>query len=125
MTADVVYQPFSRPELVADYLEQRGGMIDTHGNPLVNAYCAPCRTEHFTVEPHLAEVPCPTCGSTASRCRRPSGHDTAEWHRSRAEAFWRLCDEREAAGVAQVARWRADTTDSTEPTLSNPKRGTA
>lgn len=26
---------------------------------------------------------CPTCGSRSSRCKRPSGHDAAEWHAAR------------------------------------------
>lgn len=31
-------------------------------------------------------IRCPVCGSTARRCKRPSGHDAAEWHREREDA---------------------------------------
>lgn len=30
---------------------------------------------------------CPTCGSTASRCHGPSGHDATEWHIAREYAL--------------------------------------
>ena len=34
-----------------------------------------------------ALVPCPTCGSAAKRCKRPSGHEAAEWHMDREDAL--------------------------------------
>jgi len=94
-----------RPATVAEYLASRAQMIDSHGRQLVLEYCARCRHEHFTVEPHADEAPCPDCGSKTSRCRRGSGHDAAAWHRRRRDVFEALCVEREAAGLAQVAAW--------------------
>lgn len=100
----MITQPMRRPETTAEYEAMKPWMIDTHGKPLISAYCADCRTTHFTVEPCIREVPCPDCGSTTIRCRRPSGHDAA-WHASRVAAFDELRDQRDAAGVPQVAVW--------------------
>lgn len=98
-------QPVPAPSTQSEYAAIRHLLIDTAGAPLRVTHCARCRVEHFTVEPHLDEVPCPACGSVHARCVRPSGHDAAAWHRDRVAAFDRLRDEREAAGVAQVAPW--------------------
>jgi len=103
-TADV-RQPMPKPATDREYEQVKSRMIDTAGRPLVSAFCTRCRHEHFTVEPCAGEAPCPRCGSTASRCRRPSGHDAAAWHGARAAAFEALCASREAAGIPQVARW--------------------
>lgn len=44
--------------------------------------------DHTTHEVVELELPaCPTCGSTASRCRRPSGHEATEWHVARELVF--------------------------------------
>jgi hypothetical protein len=41
-------------------------------------------TASFRVDGVLYEnVTLPTCGSTASRCHRPSGRDATEWHVAR------------------------------------------
>lgn len=101
----LITQPMSRPETWAEFEAVKAQMIDTHGNPLVSSFCTACRTNHFTVEPCVSEVPCPDCGSVKTRCIRPSEHDAAEWHVSRIAAFDELRDEREAAGHAQVALW--------------------
>ena len=34
---------------------------------------------------------CPVCHATGRRCRRPSGHDAAEWHVEREDALARQC----------------------------------
>ena len=34
---------------------------------------------------------CPTCGSTSTKCLRPSGHSATEWHVEREDAQARLC----------------------------------
>jgi hypothetical protein len=40
--------------------------------------------DHTTKDVVRIELPaCPECGSTASRCRRPSGHEAQEWHVAR------------------------------------------
>lgn len=100
-----IRQPMPRPTTFAAYLSARPRMVDTHGNLLRSEHCARCAQEHFTVEPCASEAPCPQCGSSASRCRRPSGHDATEWHAARRSAFETLCAEREAAGLPQVALW--------------------
>lgn len=33
------------------------------------------------------DTACPTCGSTARRCKRPSGHPADRWHAARVEAW--------------------------------------
>ncbi|WP_295851247.1 hypothetical protein [uncultured Microbacterium sp.] len=101
----MIVQTVPRPTTWAEYEAVKSQLVDTLGQPLVSEYCARCRCEHFTVEPHLSEVPCPDCGSTATRCLRGSGFEAAEWHQARVEAFDQLRDERDAAGVAQVAKW--------------------
>lgn len=101
----VIVQPVPRPTTRAEYEAVKSQMVDTLGRPLVIERCAQCRCDHFTVEPHLAEVPCPDCGSTATHCLRGSEHEASEWHKARVEAFDQLRDEREAAGVPQVAKW--------------------
>lgn len=111
MTSEI-RQPMARPATIGEYLAARPHMIDTHGRPLRLDDCARCGREHFTVEPCAHEAPCPRCGATASRCRRPSGHEAAAWHAERIDAFDMLCATREAAGLPQVARW-----PTTTPTL--------
>jgi hypothetical protein len=44
---------------------------------------------------------CPTCGSTRSRCQRPSGHDAPEWHAART-ALWESLPEGERARLARI-----------------------
>lgn len=100
-----VFQPVPKPATVGEYLAVRHRLVDTNGDPLVLAHCAPCRGEHFTVEPCLKQIRCPDCKSTAQRCHRPSGHDADTWHKARIEEFDRLRDELEAAGHPQVAKW--------------------
>ena len=89
----------ARPATLGEYLAIRPRMIDTHGRPAILENCASCGRPHFTVEPCAHEAPCPRCGSTASHCRRPSGHDADAWHAERAAAFEALCAERETAGL--------------------------
>lgn len=110
-------QPMPKPATIDEYRRVRPQMIDTAGRPLVLAPCASCGREHFTVEPCAHEAPCPRCGSTAGRCRRPSGHDAAEWHAERVAVFESLCDEREAAGLPQVARWPEPAPADSAPAL--------
>lgn len=98
-------QPMPKPATVDEYERIRGELIDTLGNPVVRAWCQKCRCEHFTVDPCVAEVPCPRCDSRAMRSRRPSGHEAGSWHAERVKAFDRLRDEMEAAGMPQVAKW--------------------
>ena len=44
--------------------------------------------DHTTHEVVELELPaCPDCGSTASRCKRPSGHEADEWHIAREKIF--------------------------------------
>lgn len=42
---------------------------------------------------------------------RPSGHDAAVWHASRIAAFDEIRNDREAAGIAQVAVWPQEPID--------------
>lgn len=100
-----ITQPIPRPTTRAEYEAAKPSMIDTHGRPLVITMCSACKVEHFTVEPCLSMVPCPRCGSTRSRCMRPSEHEAAEWHAERIEAFDQLRDRLEDQGIAQVAKW--------------------
>lgn len=102
-------QPMPRPATWDQYAAARPSMIDTLGRPLELAFCSACQVEHFTVEPCLAMVPCPQCGSTRSRCVRPSAHEAAGWHAARIEAFDELRDRLEANGIAQVAKWATQT----------------
>lgn len=101
----MMFQPVTKPKTWGEFFKVRPLMVDTFGNPLVSEYCARCRDEHFTVEPHIDEIVCPECGSIALRCHRPSGHDAANWHKRRFDELDRLGDEREAAGLPAVARW--------------------
>ena len=103
----MIVQTVPRPTTWAEYEAVKSQLVDTLGGPLVSEYCARCRCAHFTVEPHLSEVPCPDCGSTATRCLRGSGFEASGWHKARVLAFDQLRDDREAAGIAQVARWAA------------------
>lgn len=100
-----ITQPVTCPETWAEFEAVKSRMIDTHGHPLVSELCSACGTTHFTVEPCVSEVPCPTYGSTRARCVRPSEHEAAGWHAARVAAFDQLRDEREAAGMPQVAIW--------------------
>lgn len=102
---NAITQIVRKPETWEEYERIRAELIDTHGRSLVRAWCKQCRCEHFTVDPCLAQVPCPRCGSDAVRCRRPSGHEAARWHSERIKAFDRLFGNLEAAGIPQVARW--------------------
>ena len=36
--------------------------------------------------------PCPDCKATGKRCKRPSGHEAAEWHKDRRDALDRLIE---------------------------------
>ena len=81
----MVFQPMPKPATWGEYLAVRDRMIDTHGRALISAWCARCRAFHFTVEPCYAEIACPTCGSRAARCRRPSEHEAPAWHHERKE----------------------------------------
>ena len=101
----MITQPMMRPDTWAEFEAVKSRMIDTHGRPLVSEYCSTCGTSHFTVEPCVSEVPCPTCGSTKARCMRPSEHEAAGWHADRVALFDQLRDEREAAVLPQVAVW--------------------
>lgn len=105
MPASTPRQPMPRPQTYAEYERARPHMIDTTGRPLELAWCHPCNREHFTVEPHAADAPCPRCKATTGRCIRPSGHEADAWHKGRLDAFHALCDALEAAGHPQVARW--------------------
>jgi len=100
-----ITQPMPKPETWAEFQTVKPRMIDTLGRPLVSEFCPGCAVTHFTVEPCVAEVPCPDCGSTKTRCMRPSEHEAAAWHAARIDAFDQLRDEREAAGLPQVAIW--------------------
>ncbi len=102
-----ITQPMPAPRTLAEYEAAKPHMIDTLGRPLVTAWCDTCRIRHFTVEPCASEAPCPTCGSTRSRCMRPSEHEAPSWHRARVARFEALCDQRESEGLPQVARWPA------------------
>lgn len=95
------------PKTFDEYIRVRdsGRMIDTLGRPLELFDCDRCGCRHFAVEPCMRDVKCPDCGSTAQRCKRGSGHDAAEYHKARMDAFYQLCDELEEQGIAQVARW--------------------
>ncbi len=98
-------QPVPRPRTVADFEKIRPLMVDTLGRPLRSSFCTVCGCSHFTVEPHVSEIPCPRCKSTGIRCQRPSGHDADSWHIERFEELDRISDERAAAGIAVVAPW--------------------
>lgn len=98
-------QPVPRPSTVDEFEAVRHLLVDTLGRPLVSEHCGRCGSSHYTVEPHLDEVPCPQCSSAGKRCVRPSEHEATSWHRARVEAFDALRDAQEAAGRAQVARW--------------------
>jgi hypothetical protein len=100
-----VAQAVPAPATRAEFERIKPQLIDTHGNLAVSDWCDDCRCTHFTVEPHLADVPCPHCGSSAGSCKRPSGHDAQGWHSERVDAYTALCDVREAAGLPQIAPW--------------------
>lgn len=34
---------------------------------------------------------CPRCGATGNRCKRPSGHDAAQWHSEREDLYAQAC----------------------------------
>ncbi len=59
-----------------------GEIVGMTGLPLALRLCEKCRRCNTFGETCPASLRCPTCGSTAVRCRRPSGHDAAEWHRA-------------------------------------------
>ena len=63
-----------------------GEIIGMTGLPVALRLCEKCRRCNTFGETCPASLRCPTCGSTAVRCRRPSGHDAAEWHRARLKA---------------------------------------
>ena len=105
MSRSGVTQPVSKPQTLEEYERIRPLMIDTWGRPLVSEWCGACRSRHFTVQPCAGAVACPRCGSRRVRCLRPSGHEADSWHRDRQAAYDRHCDELEAAGRPQVARW--------------------
>jgi hypothetical protein len=47
-----------------------------------------------TNEERIADVPlpeCPVCGASGQRCKRPSGHDAAQWHHEREDLMARIC----------------------------------
>lgn len=107
----MITQPMTKPETMAEFEAMKSRMIDTRGRPLASEFCSDCGTTHFTVEPCVSEVPCPDCGSRRLRCIRPSGHDATEWHASRIAAFDEIRNDREAAGIAQVAVWPREPID--------------
>ena len=76
-------QPVPAPTTWAEYELIRPQLVDTLGRPLVSAWCDSCQCRHFTVDPCVAEVPCPVCGSTRARCVRPSEHEADSWHKDR------------------------------------------
>lgn len=102
-----IEQPVPKPATISEYLEIRHLLIDTHGRPLELVDCDGCRCPHYSVEPHLYELACPTCGSTARRCRRPSGHEAQTWHQSRVDLREWLIDARAEDGRPVVAPWPA------------------
>jgi len=75
-----------------------GEIVGMTGLPLALRLCEKCRRCNTFGETCPASLRCPTCGSTAVRCRRPSGHDAAEWHRARLKAAADVDAAREAAG---------------------------
>lgn len=107
----MITQPMTKPETIAEFEAMKSRMIDTRGRPLASEFCSDCETTHFTVEPCVSEVPCPDCGSRRLRCIRPSGHDATEWHASRIATFDEIRNDREAAGIAQVAVWPREPID--------------
>lgn len=101
-----VTQTMQAPETLPEFEAIKAELVDTAGRPVVSEYCARCHCRHFTIEPHLDEIPCPRCGSTVKRCWRPSGHEADGWHVERIGLFDAVRDEKEAAGIPQVARWK-------------------
>lgn len=100
-----IAQPVPAPSSPEEYARIRPLLIDTHGQPLVTIDCGPCGGRHLSVEPCVADIPCPTCASTGPRCRRPSEHDTDAWHAARLKLRTRILDQREYDGQPVPARW--------------------
>lgn len=98
------YQPFLKPATRDEYERIKPQLVDSSGKPLESVFCSACGVKHFTVEPCLVAVRCPSCGSVAARCRRPSGHDT-NWHADRVAELERVTRGRDAAGLPVVAPW--------------------
>lgn len=116
MTASPVTQPVPRPHLRADYLAliDAGVLVDLAGRLLRWRSCPYCGeyplAEGVTCPIQMA---CPSCDAPAgrSRCRRPSGHDTASLHTGRVQAAHRRDEERIAAGdLSLPAPWPPDPT---------------
>lgn len=74
---------------------------------------------HPTPQRVSAVPPCPVCGATGRRCRRPSGHDADTWHVEREDAMAALVAD-ECPGCAWWLAERAagrtpDTTGDVPP----------
>ena len=41
----------------------------------------------------VADVVCPSCGSRAKQCKRPSGHGASEWHAERVRLAESMLDD--------------------------------
>lgn len=105
------YQPVPKPKTLGEYAAVRHLLTDTAGSPLVTITCTRCsskfgtQVEHYEVEPHVDEIRCPTCSSTSTKCLRPSGHTSSQWHKSRFGELDAILEARLAEGLAVPALW--------------------
>ena len=104
-----VVQTAPRPTTKADLeaLLAGGFLLDAAGRPLVRQVCR-CGGRRLGGEPCHLDVACPSCGSNAAQCRRPSEHLTNEWHAARFGEYERVAQARIDAGDLTVpAPWAA------------------
>lgn len=89
-----------------------------NGEKVWRVSCANCKKERdFTIRAAAVEVKgyhycphgtvgslpaCPDCGSHTKRCKRPSGHDAAEWHAARVEEWRKHVPEEEEEVVIEL-----------------------
>jgi hypothetical protein len=104
----VITQPHPKPTLMVDFLAmvEAGELVAMDGSRIVPKPCGRCKDSVNLGDTCPASVECPDCHSTAVRCKRPSGHEAASWHKARIEAARAIDDQRQAAGDPTVpAPW--------------------
>lgn len=114
-------QTIPKPPTRADWWEafEAGLIIDTEGKRLTRGRCDRCNSFRLGSEPCIrCDFACPACGAQQEqRCRRPSEHQTADWHAARRAAFDKYVDQLEADGFPGLpARW-SSTEDPSQPSL--------
>ncbi|GJF30315.1 hypothetical protein KNE206_30150 [Kitasatospora sp. NE20-6] len=106
-----VRQPFGPPSSKDEERTRResGLLVDVAGRPLPAAPGTPCAfCDGFNPgDTCPAALTCPQCGAPPrKRCRRPSEHETQEWHIARVRAADLEDQRREDTGDTTLpARW--------------------